>query len=123
MAYDLHSKFDIEEHAKHYYNYLEVIIDETGEIHYAVPSHQEKLIQLACDRLKVTRNRLSALCPAEYYFDFTKWLCMITDCVSVWTDFIVYGNDINKKQWASLQRLHDANLYKGVNIYDGPNLS
>lgn len=38
--YTLYSKFDIDKHAETFINYLEVIIDENGVVHYAVPSHQ-----------------------------------------------------------------------------------
>lgn len=69
MAYDLRSEFDIEQHKKTFIHYLEVVIDENGEIMYAAPSHQEKLISLACERLNVTREKLNAMCPQEYYFD------------------------------------------------------
>lgn len=43
--YNLYCKFDIQKHKETYKNYLEVIIDEEGSIHYAVPSHQEFLIR------------------------------------------------------------------------------
>ena len=33
--YDLYSKFDIEQHKKHYINYLEVILFPDGHIEYA----------------------------------------------------------------------------------------
>lgn len=49
MVYDLHSDFDIEQHKKIFIHYLEVVIDENGKIMYAVPSHQEKQITLACE--------------------------------------------------------------------------
>lgn len=39
--YDVYSKFDLEKHKQRFENYFEVIIEEDGMIHYAVPSHQE----------------------------------------------------------------------------------
>lgn len=70
MAYNLYSEFDIEQHEKTFAHYLEVVIDENGRIMYAVPSHQEKQITLACEKLNVTREELNSMCPEEYYLDF-----------------------------------------------------
>ena len=61
--YNVYSDFDIEKHKKTYIHYLEVVIDENGKIMYAVPSHQEKLITLACKRLNITREELNSMCP------------------------------------------------------------
>jgi len=61
MAYDLNSDFDIEQHKKTFIHYLEVVIDGNGKIMYAVPSHQEKLITLAREKLNVTREELNAI--------------------------------------------------------------
>lgn len=48
MAYDIYCAFDLEKHKQTYVQYLEVVILEDGTVEYAVPSHQEKLIALAC---------------------------------------------------------------------------
>lgn len=74
MSYAVYSNFDAEQRKKTFIHYLEVVIDENGNIMYAVPSHQEKLISLACEKLNVTRGELNAMCPQEYYCDFTTWL-------------------------------------------------
>lgn len=50
MEYSVYSDLDMEQHKKTFINYLEVVIDENGKIMYAVPSHQEKLIKLACQK-------------------------------------------------------------------------
>ena len=65
MAYDLYSEFDIEQHKKKYINYLEVLIEENGHVIYAVPSHQELAIKMACNALNLTRKQLDELCPPE----------------------------------------------------------
>lgn len=114
--YDLNSKFDIELHKKNYVNYLEVVILPDGVIEYAVPSHQEKLIKIACDRYKWTRDDLNKNCPEEYYFDFITWLCNITGCISVWNNYCVYPTDeglIRREQIETLQKLKDNSLYQG----------
>src|SRR5690606_29819 len=59
----LHSPFDMETHKNTFINYLEVVIDADGTIMYAVPSHQEKLIRLACERHGLSRDELNDLCP------------------------------------------------------------
>lgn len=96
--YNIYSKFDIEKHKSIYINYLEVIILPDGTVEYAVPSHQEKLIKIAMEKLKVTREELNELCPREYYFDLITWLTKITSCVSVWNNYVVgEPNEIQKE--------------------------
>lgn len=112
--YDVYSKFDIEKHVKTFINYLEVVIDENGVIEYAVPSHQEYLIKYACNKLNISRYDLEQLCPIEYFGNFTKWLCIITNCISVWNDFCLVGNGFTKKQLAKLKELKIRGLYKGL---------
>ena len=112
MTYDVHSPFDLEKHKQTFTNYLEVLIDEDGTIMYAVPSHQQKGIAVACARLNVTRNELEARCPKEYYFDFMPWLCMIAKVVFVWNDDCVAVNPTTK-QIGALRRLKMAGVYHG----------
>ena len=92
--YDLHSDFDIQQHKAHYVNYLEVVIFPDGHIEYAVPSHQEKLIQVCQDKLGVTRYEFENMCPLEYRLDYLTWLCTISGCVSVWDRYIVTSDHI-----------------------------
>ena len=112
MEYTVYSDFDIEQHKKTFIHYLEVVIDENGKIMYAVPSHQEKLISLACERLNVTREELNAICPQEYYFDLMKWLCKISGACAVWENF-VKCNKLTERQIMALQMLKDSGLYLG----------
>ena len=72
MAYDIYCAFDLEKHKQTYVQYLEVVILEDGTVEYAVPSHQEKLIALACQKKGVSRQELNDLCPREYYYDSRK---------------------------------------------------
>lgn len=110
--YNLYCEFDIEKHKQNYTNYLEVIIDSDGKIMYAVPSHQEKLIAMACKKLNVNRPGLDALCPREYWGDYLNWLCQKTEAIAVWNDNY-YAANINQKQINALKRLKMAGLYKG----------
>lgn len=109
--YDVYSEFDIDKHKATFINYLEVIIEPNGHILYAVPSHQELAIALACNAKGWTRDELNKACPPEYYFDFLTWLLSLTGCISVWNDF--YMGDANYAQLKALSELKDAGIYKG----------
>ena len=110
--YGIYSDFDLERHKATFTNYLEVVITADGSVSCAVPSHQEKLIAMACERLGVTRNELKTLCPGEYYGDFTRWLCLLTGAMSVWNDWCEYGNPTTK-QLGTLRKLKMFGLYRG----------
>lgn len=108
----LRRPFDIETHKKTFINYLEVVIDLDGTIMYAVPSHQEKLIALACERHDKTRDELNDLCPQEYYFDFMTWLVLMTGVIPVWGN-AGYMGEPTDEQAKALKELADAGLYNG----------
>ena len=110
MAYTVYSDFDMEQHKKTFIHYLEVVIDESGKIMYAVPSHQEKLISFACKKLNITREELNAMCPQEYYFDLMTWLCKISGACAVWENFIQCDN-LTEQQIMALQMLKENELY------------
>ena len=109
--YDVYCEFDIEKHKKKYINYLEVMIDKDGKVHYAVPSHQEWAIQKACSELKVSRDTLCGMTPPEYYFDWIVWLVRQSNCIAVWEN--MYIGEPNRKQRAKLKALKLSGLYKG----------
>lgn len=106
MPYTVYSNFNIEQHKKTLIHYLEVVIDESGKIMYAVPSHQEKLISLAFEKLNVTREELNAMCPQEYYFDFMTWPCKISGACAVWENFI-QCDKLTKQRIKTLQMLKE----------------
>lgn len=110
--YGIYSEFDIEKHRKTFVQYLEVVIDANGKVMYAVPSHQEKCIALACKKLGVTRDELNAMCPREYYFDFMRWLCKVSGAMAVWNGRCEYWEP-TVKQIGMLRRLKLAGLYEG----------
>lgn len=111
--YSILSEFDIEKHKKKYVHYLEIIIEENGHVVYAVPSHQERMIKLACNKLRISRNELGALCPREYYFDYLRWLSMQSGAIAVWEDAYI-GDKLSKKQISMLKKLKLHGLYKGI---------
>lgn len=113
VKYDLHSPFDIEEHLRHYIHYFEAILFPDGHVEYAVPSHQEKLIAIACDMLKVDRDTLNNMCPPEYYFDVIKWLCIQTGCIALWETSMIIGKHITQAQYHMLEKLQEATIFLG----------
>lgn len=113
-TYDVYSKFDIEQHKKTYPYYTEVIIHPDGEIEYAVPSHQEKLISICMRNLDITRDELNNMCPKEFYFNVNPWLCNISHRVAVWYDFAMFPSDgITIHQKEALQMLKANGCYIG----------
>lgn len=118
VEYNVYSDFDIEKHKKTYMHYLEVVIEENGKIMYAIPSHQEKLIFIACEKLNITREELKVMCPHEYYFDFMTWLCKMSDSCAVWENFI-QADKMTNNQIKALQMLKDNGLYFGKIPYIG----
>lgn len=98
---------------KKYVNYLEILIEKDGHILYAVPSHQEKAIALACEKQCVTRRELLDMCPKNRYYDFIDWLLEQTGAIAVWTKHCV-APSATRKQVAALRRLKMAGVYKGA---------
>lgn len=114
-TYDVYSKFDIEKHTKTYPYYTEVVIHPDGEIEYAVPSHQEKLIEICMRNLNLkTRQELYDMCPKEYYCDVIQWLCNISNRVSVWYEFAMFPKDgITIPQRKALKLLKEYKCFTG----------
>lgn len=112
-TYSLHSEFDVRQHKKTFINYLEVVIEESGKIVYAVPSHQETLIRNACKKYGITRDELLKTVPKEWYFDFMIWLCKETGCCCVWNKFVT-GYAFTQNQVKALRMLKINGIYHGV---------
>jgi len=110
--YDVYCEFDLQKHKKKYINYLEVMIDEDGTIYYAVPSHQEWAINMACAKLHVNREKLDAMTPEEYYFDWLNWLLMQCGAMAVWNNMFECPNP-TRAQYNALRRLKMAGVYHG----------
>ena len=110
--YDVYSEFDIQKHKQRYVNYLEVMIDRDGKIMYAVPSHQEKAVQMACEVKGMSRTELERACPKDYYFDYLTWLLMQSGAMAVWNEFY-QCYEPTKEQYASLRRLKMNGIYRG----------
>lgn len=106
-GYDVYSKFDLEKHKKAFINYFETVILPTGEVQYAVPSHQEKLLKLAFPG--VSRELIWELIPNDA--DVLKFLLDKTKCISCWADFHI-GESHTPEQEAMLQLLIKEGLTK-----------
>lgn len=70
--YGLHSTFDIEKHKQAFIDYFEVILTIDGTVQYAVPSHQEKLIEIGKEKFGKSREDFIAMCPIEMQYDYMK---------------------------------------------------
>lgn len=103
--------FNIAVHKNTFVDYLEIVLDESGQAYYAVPSHQKWLINYACRKLDVSRETLENMCPPEMYCEYIRWLAKMTGCVAVWD--IGYTGSLNHHQKAMLELLKLENLYKG----------
>lgn len=111
QPYSVYSEFDAEKHKATYPHYLECLIDAKGHVMYAVPSHQELAIQLACEKHGITREELGKMCPKEYYCDFLTWLLKQTGAISVWLK--EYVGEPNEKQKETLRTLKEKGIYEG----------
>ena len=109
-----HPFISVEDHVevKKHINYLEVVIDEDGKIYYAIPSHQQALTKIACQKLNVTEQELADMCPGEYYANYNVWLSMQAKCTCVWNEF--YQGVLNDKQKEALVFLKENGLFKGL---------
>lgn len=106
----LNSPFDLETHKKTFIAYLEIIIDSEGNVFYAVPSHQQKLIKIATEKLNVTKEKLFEM-YASSGCETIEWLTGITGCISVW--FNNYVGEPNETQLEVLKKFREEGIYIG----------
>ena len=111
--YNLYCPFDIEKHKKTFINYLEVVILEDGTIEYAVPSHQEKAIKIACEKLRCDRDCFIDVVSQKHLSDWNEWLMDTAGVIMVWDSFIQFHN-VTQAQIDSLKKLKEAGLYFGT---------
>ena len=108
--YNLYSEFDLKKHMETYINYLEVIMLPSGKILYAVPSHQELLINIAMKKYNKTRKEIEDMCPESMYYDYLTWLLDITGCIAIWSH--TYTGKPNRIQKQVLNQLISKGLTK-----------
>lgn len=108
----LRSPFDVATHKATFINYLEVVITADGKIHYAVPSHQQFLLNRLMKERNLTRQELDDLCPEKYHFDYNRWLAQEYEAVLVYNKG--FQGDPNDEQLDALQMLKDEGLLDTV---------
>lgn len=110
----LRGPFDIELHKRTFIDYFEVVLDVEGVVHYAVPSHQEFLIQKAMERNHWTREQLIAACPPEMQGWFLEWLIQESGgYIPVWQNFVL-DYPLNTRQLQTLAELKEEGLFCGA---------
>lgn len=106
--YGLYSAFDIEKHNQTFIDYFEAVLMADGTVQYAVPSHQEKLIEIGKEKYGKSRDDFIAMCPREMYYDYMEWLCEVTGCVAMLSRFVV--GKPNSFQLDKIHELIDARI-------------
>lgn len=56
---------------------------------------------------------LSDMCPKEFYFDYTKWLCMMSGCMAVWDGFFIADRP-TMAQVSTMRKLKMVGVYTGA---------
>ena len=97
---------------------MEIVIDENGEIHYAVPSHQMFMENILKKRYGESEFKRMITEDKEAWYDYLPWLCKHTKCVPVWNEF--YCGKPNDKQLQKLQQLKEKKYRSiGYTLYQG----
>jgi len=100
---DITKPFEYKLHKDNFPYYLEVIITQSGEIKYAVPSHLDAIRKYAIENNLIAKENIE-----KYTFDD---FINITNCIGVWTEY--YRGRTNDKQISTLQSLKDYGIYLG----------
>ena len=101
-----------------YIDYCEVTIAPNGSVSYSVPSHQEMLINLTCNRYDLSRNELWDIVPV--YVNVMEYLIYFSGgYIPCWSCGYYASTLISQKQKESLQALINAGLVKNVILNSG----
>lgn len=105
----LNSPFSIETHKKTFTCYTELVITEDGIAHYAVPSHNEFLIKMCCNKLNMTRDEvMDYIWNKGKAADYVEYMIELTNTILVW--YGGYKGTPNDKQKDTIQALIDNGL-------------
>lgn len=113
----LHSPFNVKTHKKTFVSYLEICIDPDGIIHYAIPSHYERLLSVYLERENISRDELMKRAFEENDSHTLEKcmdghaLCNELGWIAVWEDH--YIGTANENQIRTLKMLTEENLYAG----------
>jgi hypothetical protein len=100
--------FSIDRHKKTFIDYLEAVIDVNGIVHYAIPSHEQILCKIICEKKGLTNDQLYALAKAAGgLYDWLNWLMDEAECICVYTQGYAYPRHviISPEQKTMLNRL------------------
>lgn len=106
----LRSPFEVEAHKETFVDYLEVMVDVLGGVHYAVPSHQ-RFMEHAIIRHWGLESIEDVWAQCGDLFDYFDWLLEQTGCVAVWNDRVC--GKLNEAQHRTLMMLEREGLYRG----------
>lgn len=88
-SYNLHSKFDIDDHKRHFNDFIDLIVLPDGSAKYAIPDPISSMQKHLLQTTGMSESELLELSPCnpESYFN---WLLNRTECVVVYKDKIRY---------------------------------
>lgn len=102
--YTIHSDFDIDLHAEHFIDYLEIVISPEGKCYYAIPSHVqflEKVLKQQCCQNAQDYQQLID----KHLYNWPSCLCNLTGYCMLWNDFIC-------KPLKGLTKAQEETIYK-----------
>lgn len=104
--------FSIERHKKTFVNYTELVINRDGEIMYATPSHEQKLIKIILENNPdMTYNDLmDEAYKTASVFNWMNWLMNKSGCMVVYTNGIAYYKSMTKAQIEAVRELYHNGL-------------
>lgn len=100
----LYKPFNAEMHKDNFICYCEVIIHKDGLIEYAVPSHQEKLIQIYADKHLMSRDNAMDFLRQQQEDPIDLMMCD-TGCIYIWYDHMHNATNLTDAQMHALTLL------------------
>ena len=99
----LKEPFDIHTHAENFICYCEVIVHPNGNIEYAVPSHERKLVEIYARVHNISVD--DAMEILQRQDDPTEFAMHDTGCIYVWYDHLYNATNLTDKQHDALKML------------------
>lgn len=92
-------------------NYCEIVIDRYGGIHMAVPSHEEKLIEMVCNDLGMIDKKdiIQKYRESKTHMPPIEYLCSLIGAISIWYNGMC-APQVNNTQIHILTRLYEEKL-------------
>lgn len=116
MNYTIHSEFNIDLHAEHFINYLEIVISPEGKCYYAIPSHSQCLDNIF--RKQCSEN------GRDYYKliednieNYPNCLCDLTGYCMLWNEFMYKpSKGLTKAQEETIYKLMTKHYIKAPHL-------